>query len=329
MKLFEFLRDYLQGVEQADGTFAGGLGLSVGFTNIIIGTVFGLFMIVVTVIGLFILKKLISRSMNKRIKRIKAEQERLDKIRKEGAKKTITDYNSLVFAEIRGDSPYQYVDVSKRAETISKSLYNIVAAIVWVVVIIIILDGYGVNIIPLITGAGIVGIAVAFGSQEFIKDFISGLFNIFENTYSVGELVEINGFIGTVKEIGLRTTKIENWRGDYFIINNGKINSVVNRSRDTSIAIIDVILSNKVVIEDVNQAILEFIDNYESDNPALYEQPKYAGLVDTSLISYTFRVMATTAPASHIGVERQIRMELFKFLEAKGFEMPDTIVVSK
>ena len=112
----------------------------------------------------------------------------------EEGRKTLTDYNAVLLSEIRVDSPYKYVDVSKRAETISKATYNIVASIVWVIVIIIILDGFGINIVPFVTGAGIVGIAVAFGAQEFVKDFISGLFNIFENTYSVGELVEINGF---------------------------------------------------------------------------------------------------------------------------------------
>ncbi|MGI6787049.1 MAG: mechanosensitive ion channel family protein [Acholeplasmataceae bacterium] len=334
MKLFEFLREYLQGKPTFDNDgnitgYNGGLGISPGFTNILIGAVFAVFMIAITVLGLFVFKKLVNRAMKRRLKKVKDEEERLEKLRVTGGKKSIGDLNAALISEVKGDSPYQYVDITKRAETISRATYKIVASIVWVIVIIIILDGFGINVIPLITGAGIVGVAVAFGSQEFIKDFISGLFNIFENTYSVGEMVEINGFLGTVKEIGLRTTKIENWRGDYFIINNGKINSVINRSRDTSTAVIDIQLSNKVLVEDVREAILNFCETYESDNPNLFDRPKFSGLVETSLIAYTFRVVAITAPASHIGVEREIRIALYEYLEKRGFEGPQTIVVTQ
>ncbi len=334
MKLFEFLRDYLQGKPVVDGNgnvtgYTGGLGISPGFTNIIIGAVFAVFMIIITVIALFIFKQIIKRAMNSKLKKIKAEEDRLKQIREEGRKKNLNDYNAALLSEIKVDSPYKYVDVSKRAETISKATYNIVASIVWVIVLIIILDGFGINIVPFVTGAGIVGIAVAFGAQEFVKDFISGLFNIFENTYSVGESVEINGFVGTVREIGLRTTKIENWRGDYFIVNNGKINSVINRSRNTSTAVVDIVLSNKVQVEDVRAAILSFCDEFVVTNPNQYEKPSYSGLVESSLIAYTFRVTAITAPASHVGVEREIRAALIEYLEIRGFEGPQTIVVTQ
>ncbi|MGI6771430.1 MAG: mechanosensitive ion channel family protein [Acholeplasmataceae bacterium] len=334
MKLFEFLREYLQkGKPIIDGSgnvtgYTGGLGFSDGLANIVIGAIFAIFMIVVTIIALFVFKQIIKKAMTRKLKKIKAEEDRLQKIREEG-RKTLTDYNAVLLSEIRVDSPYKYVDVSKRAETISKATYNIVASIVWVIVIIIILDGFGINIVPFVTGAGIVGIAVAFGAQEFVKDFISGLFNIFENTYSVGELVEINGFLGTVREIGLRTTKIENWKGEYFIVNNGKINSVINRSRDTATAVIDIVLSNKVQVEDVRVALVTFCDEFVITNPNQYAKPTYSGLIDTSLISYTFRITAITAPASHIGVEREIRGKLIEYLETRGFEGPQTIVVTQ
>ena len=112
--------------------------------------------------------------------------------------------------------------------------------------------------------------------------------------------------LGTVREIGLRTTKIENWKGEYFIVNNGKINSVINRSRDTATAVIDIVLSNKVQVEDVRVALVTFCDEFVITNPNQYAKPTYSGLIDTSLISYTFRITAITAPASHIGVEEKL-----------------------
>ena len=150
---------------------------------------------------------------------------------------------------------------------------------------------------------------------------------IFLKIHSVGESVEINGFVGTVREIGLRTTKIENWRGDYFIVNNGKINSVINRSRNTSTAVVDIVLSNKVQVEDIRAAILSFCDEFVVTNPNQYEKPSYSGLVESSLIAYTSELQIT-APASHVGVEREWAA-LIEYLEIRGFEGPQTIVVTQ
>ena len=333
MKLFEFLREYLQGVPQynQDGELighTGGLGLGEALADILIATAFAIFLIIITIIFLLIVKRIIKSGMNRKINRIKLEEERLRKARaKERKNRKFKDINTMIVAEVKTDSPYQIVDIKKRAETISKTTYKIIATVVWLVVGIIILDVYGVNVIPLITGAGIVGIAIAFGAQEFVKDFISGLFTIFENTYSVGESVEINGFVGTVREIGLRTTKIEDWTGDYLIVNNGKITSVINRSRDTSTAIVDVILSNKVKIDEARVAIKEFCETFKTDNPNLLEPLQFVGLTETSLVAYTFRVIGTTPPASHKALEREIRIALIEYLENKGFEGPQQTVI--
>lgn len=335
MKLFEFLREYFQGTPIIDANgnitgYEGGMGINVALTNILIATIFAVFMIILTVIVLFFVKKIINSSMKRKLKKIQTDQDRLRRAKEKGLKRrSIGDYNQLIVNEVKTDSPYRYVDVSKRAETISQTSYKIVASFVWLIVFIIILDGYGINVVPLITGAGIIGIAVAFGAQEFVKDFISGLFNIFENTYSVGESVEINGFVGIVREIGLRTTKIEDWAGDYFIVNNGKINSVINRSRDTSTAIVDIVLSNKIKIEEAKNAFVEFCQNYKSDSPYMLEAPHFVGLTDATLVAYTFRVIAITPPASHKGLEREIRLALIEFLENRGFEGPQTVIVSQ
>lgn len=336
MKLFEFLRPYLQGdpVYDANGTitgYEGGLNLTVGITDILIATAFAIFMIVLTVILLFVSKRIIRGAMNRRLKRIKIEEERLQRARdKDRRDRKISEINTMILHEVKTDSPYKYVDVSKRAETIARTTYKIIAAVVWLVVVIIILDGYSINVIPLITGAGIIGIAVAFGAQEFVKDFISGLFNIFENTYSVGESVEIHGFVGTVREIGLRTTKIEDWTGDYLIINNGQINKVLNRSRDTSTAIVDILLSNKVKIDEARKAFKDFVDTYQSKNPNILEPLTFVGLTESTLVAYNFRVITTTPPASHKAVEREIRIALVEYLENLGFEGPQqTIIVNQ
>lgn len=337
MKLFEFLRDYLQGrpiIDEITGditSWTGGLGLSEGLTDIIIASVFSIFLIILTTILLWVIKKLIQKGMEKKLIRVKKEQERLESIKESKNKKrrSLTEINTLIAAEVKNDSPYQFVDVKKRAQTISNTTYKIIASVIWLIVIINILDAFGVNVIPLITGAGIIGIAVAFGAQEFIKDFISGLFNIFENTYSVGESVEVDGFVGTVREIGLRTTKIEDWAGDYLIINNGKIARVINRSRDYSTAIVEIILTNKVVVAEATAAITKFCEEFTTENPNFIGPLTLLGMSNATLVSYTFSLTAITKPAGHRGIEREVRVKLTQYLEEHGFEGPQqTIIVN-
>ncbi len=116
----------------------------------------------------------------------------------------------------------------QREKTIQKLLVSIVLYLIRFVTILIILAALGVNMGPLIAGAGVVGIAIGFGTQNLIKDIIAGFFIIFENQFSVGDVVEINTFKGTVDEVGLRTTKLHGDSGSCFIIPNGNILSVIN-----------------------------------------------------------------------------------------------------
>ncbi len=116
----------------------------------------------------------------------------------------------------------------QREKTIQKLLESIVLYLIRFLTILIILAAMGVNMGPLIAGAGVVGIALGFGTQNLIKDVIAGFFIIFENQFSVGDVVEINTFRGTVDEVGLRTTKLHSEAGSCFIIPNGNILSVIN-----------------------------------------------------------------------------------------------------
>lgn len=330
MKLFEFLRQFIEGKPVYDNgeivSYQG--GLTPAFTDLIIATVFAVFLIIVTVILLLIAKRILITAINRRVERNKKEAKRLQKLEEGQVKdKKLSDFNVKLRADLKVESPYEFVDQEKRAETIVRATYKIVASLVWLIVFIIILDAYSINVIPVITGAGIIGIAIAFGAQEFVKDFISGLFNIFENTYSVGESVKIGDFTGTVREIGLRTTKIENWQGDYLIINNGQINKIINRSRDVSTAVIDVVLSNKVEVNKVIDSIKKFIQNYESNHPDYTGKINFVGMLEADLVSYTFRLTSLTPPAKPYGVEREIRAALMAHLEKEGFEGPQPAIV--
>ena len=115
----------------------------------------------------------------------------------------------------------------KHAETITRMISNLAGFILIIFLIFVILNELGVDIATIIAGAGIVGLAVGFGAQELIKDLISGFFIIAERIFSVGEPIEYDGFVGRVQRIGLRTTRIQNWKSEVMIVNNSDITPLV------------------------------------------------------------------------------------------------------
>jgi small conductance mechanosensitive channel len=121
-----------------------------------------------------------------------------------------------------------------RADTLSKLLVSASAFVVWFLAAIQILTvGLGIDATSILAAAGVLGVAVGFGAQSLVRDIITGFFLLFENQFSVGERVTIDGFTGTVEELGLRSTKIRGDGGEMLFLPNGAIVKVVNLSRET------------------------------------------------------------------------------------------------
>ena len=119
-----------------------------------------------------------------------------------------------------------------RADTLSKLLRSAVTCVVWFLAVMQILKtGLGVDVTSILAAAGILGVAIGFGAQSLVKDVITGFFLLFENQFSVGENVTVDGFTGIVQELGFRSTRIRSEDGDVLTIPNGAIAKVVNHSR--------------------------------------------------------------------------------------------------
>jgi moderate conductance mechanosensitive channel len=287
MAMFEFLREWLE-------SFFGPTSFMVGFT------ILGLYIIFWLLVG--ILLSIIVSPMIRHF--LKVNQKIAKRI------------------PLRRDEAYTIVDASKRGETVSKALVSIFRFIIWFIIALIVLDGFNVNIAPILASAGVVGVAVAFGTQAIVKDFVSGIFIIMENTFSIGELVQISGFTGIVKEVGIRTTKIEDWKGDYFIVNNGSVGNVINYSRDYSIAVVDMTLGFDIDYSVFETAVNEFLKQYDNTNPAIVELPVYLGMVESGSNFMKVRITAKCRPTEHFGVERLLRQQLFTLFQQHGFAIP-------
>lgn len=287
MAMFEFLREWLE-------SFFGPTSFMVGFT------ILGLYVIFWLLVG--ILLSIIVSPMIRHF--LKVNQKIAKRI------------------PLRRDDAYTIVDASKRGETVSKALVSIFRFIIWFIIALIVLDGFNVNIAPILASAGVVGVAVAFGTQAIVKDFVSGIFIIMENTFSIGELVQISGFTGIVKEVGIRTTKIEDWKGDYFIVNNGSVGNVINYSRDYSIAVVDMTLGFDIDYSVFETAVNEFLKQYDNTNPAIVELPVYLGIVEIGSNFMKVRITAKCRPTEHFGIERLLRQQLFTLFQQHGFAIP-------
>jgi small conductance mechanosensitive channel len=135
----------------------------------------------------------------------------------------------------RGDS-----EGKKRVTTLSELLRTSLLLILYVIFTLIILSQLGIKIAPLLAGVGIVGLAVGFGAQELVRDVISGFFMILENQVRVGDVAEINGTAGLVEKIEIRTITLRDFEGIVHIFQNGKVNTLSNRTKEWSAVVLDI-----------------------------------------------------------------------------------------
>ncbi|MDD3112816.1 MAG: mechanosensitive ion channel family protein [Candidatus Izemoplasmatales bacterium] len=217
--------------------------------------------------------------------------------------------------------------MQKRKKTIAKVTMSIIKYLVGIMAIIIILALWGVNVVPALAGLGVAGLVIGLGAQKFINDLIAGFFIIFEHHFDVGDIVDIGGFKGEVLEIGLKTTRIRNWRGEINIISNGSISSMINFSRNPSIAIVDFSIAYDEDIEKTISLLKEELPKLRKEIEDLIEDPQVVGVVSLGASSVDLRVIAKTMTEKHYGVERLMRQRVKEILDANGIEIPFPQVV--
>jgi moderate conductance mechanosensitive channel len=209
----------------------------------------------------------------------------------------------------------------RREKTLLKLLENTLAYVVYFSAILAILSEF-MNISGLLASAGVLGLAVGFGAQSLVKDIISGFFIIFEDQFSVGDYVEIGTTMGTVEEIGLRTTKISAYGGEIHILPNGSITQVINYSINNSLAIIDVRIGYEVDINRAETLLEEFLTTLPIGYGGLIARPTLVGVQDLAVSEIVFRVTAETEPVMQWAFARKFRKDLKIFLDRHGIEIP-------
>lgn len=215
-------------------------------------------------------------------------------------------------------------DLDKRTQTIGKVLHSAGIVVILVTAVLMILPEFGIDITPVLASVGIVGLAAGLGAQTLVKDFISGLFILIENQYTVGEVVEIQGVTGTVEDITLRVTAVRDVTGALHMIPMGEIRQVANKSRDWSRAIVDV---NITYEEDVDeavkalQAIARALQEESEFGEILQEEPVVTGIEGLEDWAVRLRLMVKTTPNAQWDIQRWLRHQIRYDFEQRGIEL--------
>ena len=213
----------------------------------------------------------------------------------------------------------------KRARTLIGIISTTVSVIIYLTAIMMIITECGVNIGPVLAGAGIAGLAIGFGAQTLVKDVISGFFLLMEDQIRVGDVANIAGIGGLVEEINLRTTRLRDVEGKVHIIPNGSITVATNFTRDWSRALVEIGVAYKENVDNVISVLQEVGAELRND-PAfkeiILEPMTVQGLDSFGDSSVNIRVYFKTLPIKQWDVAREFRKRVKKAFDEKGIEIP-------
>jgi moderate conductance mechanosensitive channel len=215
---------------------------------------------------------------------------------------------------------------AQRAQTIGSVFKSIVSFIVFGLAFMMILGELGVNLGPILASAGIVGVAIGFGAQNLVKDFLSGVFMMLEDQYGVGDVVDTGEAVGTVEAVGLRITTLRDVNGTVWYVRNGEILRVGNSSQGFAVAVVDVPIGYGA---DVGQAtaILQRVTEEATAAPPLaddvIEPPEVLGVERvTATEGITMRVTVKVRPGRQWAAQRSLRAKVMEAFEDAGIRGP-------
>ncbi len=209
----------------------------------------------------------------------------------------------------------------QRATTLAGVVVSVIRILVWTLAGLLLLGELGVNLGPFLAGASIVGVALGFGAQSLVKDFLSGFFILVEDQYGVGDVITIADTTGTVEQIDLRVTRLRAVDGTVWFVPNGEIRKVGNSAKEWARAIVDVIIPNKADLAAATAAIGEEAAALAEDpewSECVLEEPEVLGVETLAADNVTVRVATKTEPSKKAALARELRARITARLQRDG-----------
>jgi small conductance mechanosensitive channel len=212
-----------------------------------------------------------------------------------------------------------------RARTLGSLARSIVTAVIAAIAVVMILATFGYNVGPLLASAGIAGIALGFGAQNLVKDFLSGVMMLLEDQYGVGDVIDMGEATGTVEAVGLRVTRLRSVDGTVWYVRNGEVIRVGNSSQDWARAVIDIGVSYQADPARVRAILTEVSHELAEDlewGELILEEPEVWGVENLGVDSVVVRLVVKTKPLEQWRVARQLRERIKIRLDEEGIEIP-------
>jgi small conductance mechanosensitive channel len=213
----------------------------------------------------------------------------------------------------------------QRAHTIGSVLKSTVSIILLTWLVLAALNVVGVNLAPFIASAGVIGLAIGFGAQNLVRDFVSGVFMLLEDQYGVGDIVDLGEMSGEVQSVGLRITTVRDIDGTLWYVRNGEISRVGNMSQEYAVARIEVPVALTADVDESERVALSAasraIEEPELGGKVLGE-PEMLGVQELAPDLLKLRMTLKTKPNAQWSVQRRLRREILRAYDENGIELP-------
>ena len=268
--------------------------------------------ILLIVILAFVVNRIARRGMKRALRTLQsgAVQERLGSLRAATPEALLRTTEHSLRAE-------------QRIEALASVLRSLVTVVIYMVAGFMVLGEVGINLGPLLAGAGILGIALGFGSQTLVRDFLSGVFILIEDQFGVGDIVNLdNETSGTVEAVSLRTTRLRSVDGTVWHVPNGEIRRVGNQSQHWSRALIDIEVAYDTELEHAQAVIGAVAHEIALEDADVLDEPEVWGVEALGANGITIRLVVKTRPSEQYRVSRELRQRLKAAFEREGIEIP-------
>ena len=283
--------------------------------------------VVLILIVAWVVNRMVRRAVDRGVGRmVKDRERRLAEWQTGHGKDASGDDVSAEALRRKSISMAQATDQAKqRATTLGSIMRSTATAIIYTLAILMVLAQFQIDLGPLIASAGIAGIALGFGAQSIVKDFLSGFFILVEDQYGVGDIIDVGDAAGVVEAISLRTTQIRDVNGNLWYVPHGEIARVANKSQEWSRAVLDVEVAYDTDIDHAKEVIKRVADELwhaHLENATIIEEPEILGVEMFGESAIAIRLVVKTEPGEQWSTGREIRGRLIKAFAEEGIEIP-------
>jgi len=213
---------------------------------------------------------------------------------------------------------------AQRAQSLGTLLKSITTTVVFGIAFVMVLSEIGINVAPILASAGVLGLAIGFGAQNLVKDFLSGVMMMIEDQYGVGDAVDLGEAIGTVENVGLRVTRVRDVDGTVWYVRNGEILRVGNQSQNWARTVLDITVGYAEDLNRVRDVLVDVAHSLWEDEDykdIIIEEPEVWGVQNLGPEGVVMRVTLKTAPMQQWAVAREMRERTKARFDHEGIDM--------